>query len=242
MSKPKTENIMLSLRGSVVFPRTKINIKFLQDFNSLIRSQIARHKTRRFFIFVGGGETDNYYQDTAEKVVGKIKNEDLDWLGIKVTKLNAHLLRTIFRDIAYPVIVEHYDRRPQLNDKQVVVCAGWQPGWTTDFDMVFYTKIFPALYAVSLCKVDYIYDSDPFKNPKARPLSNICWTDYLEIMGDWRSVTRKIPFDPIAAKMAQKLRQSIYIVEGNNLVNLDNLLEGKKYIGTKIINRNLDLE
>ena len=37
-------------------------------------------------------------------------NEDLDWLGIHVTRLNAHLLRTVFQDIAHPRVISDYDK------------------------------------------------------------------------------------------------------------------------------------
>lgn len=231
MAKTHSQNIILSLRGSVIFPQDGINTFFLREFSQFIRKQIADTK-RRFFIMVGGGSTDNYYQNAAAEVIGKVKNEDLDWLGISATKLNAHLIRTLFRDIAHPVIVEHYDLRPQLGGKRLIVCAGWQPGWTTEFDMVLLTNIFPTDFAISLSKVDRIFDRDPRKFSDAKPLSKLSWSDYLEIIGDWRDVKRSIPFDPIAAKLAQKLKQKVYVVNGNNLNNLANLLDGKNYTGT----------
>ncbi|MBI2029928.1 UMP kinase [Candidatus Gottesmanbacteria bacterium] len=240
-SKAKVQNIMLSLRGSVVFPPSGINKEFLNKFNEFIRKQIANTK-RRFFIFVGGGFTNDYYQEAAKKVIGRVKADDLDWIGIRATKLNAHLIRTIFRDIAHPVIVEDYDRKPQINGKRIVVCAGWQPGWNTDFDMVLFTKIFPTEFAVSLCKVDYIYDKDPEKFKDAKPLTHINWPDYIDIFGDKREQGREIPFDPIAAKLAQQLRQKAYVVNGSSLDNLANLFDGGNFKGTLIEGRKYEGE
>jgi hypothetical protein len=37
-----------------------------------------------------------------------LPDEDLDWLGVHATRLNAHLFRTIFRDLAHPVILKEY--------------------------------------------------------------------------------------------------------------------------------------
>src|SRR3989344_2862552 len=123
------ETVVLSLGGSLIVPNGGIDTQFLTNFNYFIRKQIAE-KNRRFFIICGGGATARTYIDSGKEVVHHVlEAEDQDWLGIHATRLNAHLVRTIFRDIAYPKIFKHYDRSYDIKDEPVIICSGWKPGW-----------------------------------------------------------------------------------------------------------------
>ena len=114
------ETIVLSLGGSLIVPKEGIDTQFLTNFNHFIRQQIAEHK-RRFFIICGGGYTTRHYQKAAQEVIGHhMQDEDKDWLGIHSTRLNAHLIRTIFREIAYPRIIKHYDQNYDVGDEPVI--------------------------------------------------------------------------------------------------------------------------
>ncbi|MEK6845760.1 MAG: UMP kinase, partial [Nanoarchaeota archaeon] len=105
----KSKPIIISLGGSLVIPNGGMDIQFLSDFNTFIRAKIT--EGFRFFIVVGGGATARHYIDEAKKVVGNITDWDLDFLGIHATRLNAHLLRTIFQDIAHPRIIANYEKK-----------------------------------------------------------------------------------------------------------------------------------
>ena len=43
------------------------------------------------------------------------------------------------------------------------------------------------------------------------------------------------PFDPIASKMAEEEKMEVAIMNGRNLKNLEDYLEGKRFKGTSII-------
>src|SRR3990167_6621397 len=104
------DKIVISLGGSLIVPNGGIDITFLKRFNEFIRGQLKDHSERQFFIVAGGGGTTRHYQDAATNVIDHaLVPEDLDWLGIHATRLNAHLVRTIFRDIAHPYILKHYE-------------------------------------------------------------------------------------------------------------------------------------
>src|SRR5690348_3163859 len=103
------EKVVMSIGGSLIVPNGGINTVFLQKLNSFIRKQLADHKDRQFFLVAGGGGTARQYRDAGRDVIGKLTDEDLDWLGIHATRLNAHLVRTIFHDVAHPNIIEHYE-------------------------------------------------------------------------------------------------------------------------------------
>ena len=87
-----SKTVIIALGGSIVFP-DQIDWDFLRRFRSFVLREIK--KGRRFVIVSGGGRLSRIYQEAAGKVV-KVTNEDKDWLGIHATRINAHLLRTIF--------------------------------------------------------------------------------------------------------------------------------------------------
>ena len=94
------DRIVMSIGGSLVVPNGGIDTKFLSELNAFIREQLAKNPNRQFFLVIGGGSTAGHYIDAGKKVIGgELTRDDLDWLGIHTTKLNAHLVRTIFRDI-----------------------------------------------------------------------------------------------------------------------------------------------
>lgn len=229
----KTEPIVISLGGSLIVPPTGIDIEFLKKFNDFVRSKIA-DKKRRFFIVCGGGSTARTYIEAAREVVGHVlPDEDLDWLGIHGTRLNAQLLRTIFKDVAYFRIIKHYDMFDPV-DKPVAIMSGWKPGWSTDYCGVLAAEKYGAKTVINMSNIDKVYDSDPRKNPNAKPLDKISWADYRKMVGDNWVPGANVPFDPIASRRAHELNIRVVILNGKDLANVDKALEGQDFVGTVI--------
>lgn len=223
------EIIVISLGGSIIVPR-EINVKFLKGFRRIILKHIKRGK--RFIIISGGGKICRKYQSSASRVV-RLKSDDLDWLGIHATRLNAHLLRTIFRDYARKTIVKDPTERIDFRNK-VLIAAGWEPGFSTDYDAVLLAKQFGVKTLVNLSDVNYVYDKDPAKYRKVKPIKRMGWEEFREIVGDkWDPGLNK-PFDPVASKEAKKLGLRVVIMNGRKLKNLDSFLSGRKFRGTVI--------
>ncbi len=228
----KSTPIILSLGGSLVVPNGGIEISFLSAFNAFIRKKIA--KDWRFFIVVGGGATARHYIEAARGVAGSITNWDLDWLGIHTTRLNAHLLRTIFRDIAHPRIIANYEKKIVDLRQTMVVAAGWKPGRSTDYDAVLLARDYKAKVIINMSNIAQVYDKDPKQNRSAKPISRISWDDFEKLVGGKWLPGSNYPFDPVASKLAKKLKLSVYVLDGRNLSNLDRAIEGKKFVGTII--------
>lgn len=226
------ETIVLSVGGSLVSPNGGINTEFLKNLNQFVRKHIK--KGRRFFIVVGGGKAARHYRDAGKDVIGEISNEDLDWLGIHATRLNAHLVRTIFQDVAHPRIIKRYDDKPLLIKESVVIGAGWKPGWSTDYDAVVLARDYKASVIINLSNIDYVYDKDPNTHHDAKPIKKTTW-DYFEklVPDEWVPGTNA-PFDPVAAQLAKKLGITVIVANGNNFDNLANILNGEHFKGTVI--------
>ncbi|HUD20074.1 MAG TPA: UMP kinase [Patescibacteria group bacterium] len=224
---------VLSLGGSLVVPNGGIDTKFLCDFNAFIRDQISSKK-RRFFITVGGGGTTRHYQKAASEVRREqVDDIDLDWLGLHATRLNAQLIRTIFRDIADQRVIKHYEVILKI-DRPVAIAAGWKPGWSTDYCAVTICQDYNIPSLINLTNIDHVYDSDPRTNPKAKALKDISWKKYRGMIGDKWVPGMNAPFDPVASKLAEDLEVTVKILDGKNLRNLASALDDKSFTGTII--------
>jgi uridylate kinase len=220
---------VISLGGSLVVPN-EINIKFLSLFKNIIEKKIKENK--KFIIIVGGGKTARNYQNAA-KALTKVSNEDLDWLGIHATRINAHLLLTIFRKYAYFRIIKNPKEKISFKEK-ILIAAGWKPGFSTDYDAVLLAKTYGSDTIINLTNVDYVYDKDPNKFKSAKPFKEISWKDYLKLIEQKWIPGMSAPFDPIASKLAQKFKFKVIILNGRKLKNLENYLENKNFTGTII--------
>ncbi|OGH16292.1 MAG: aspartate kinase [Candidatus Levybacteria bacterium RIFCSPHIGHO2_02_FULL_37_10] len=228
------DKIVISVGGSLIVPNGGIDTAFLIKFNKFIRARLAENKKRQFFLIVGGGITTRHYQNAARKVIGdKLTHNDLDWLGIHATRLNAHLIRTIFRDVAHNYILKHYEIIRKV-EESVVVGSGWKPGWSTDFCAIMTCQDYDVKTVINLSNINQIYDKDPNKFKDAKPIDEISWKDLRELVGDKWTPGMHVPFDPIAAKKAQSLGVKAIIINGNNFENLENYFSGKKFLGTVI--------
>ena len=219
--------VVISLGGSLVVPE-EIDVPFLKRFHSLILRHVR--KGSRFIIIVGGGRTCRKYQAAARKVT-RLASEDVDWIGIHSTRLNAHLLRTVFREVAHPVIIKDPTERIRT-EKKVIIAAGWKPGCSTDYDAVLLARNFKSRTILNLSDIDYVYDKDPDLHRNARPIRRISWKDFRKIVGNrWDPGLNK-PFDPVASKEAQGLGLRVAIMNGRKLDNLEGFLAGRKFRGT----------
>lgn len=228
------DKIVISLGGSLVVPQGGINIQFLKDFNTFIRTQVKLRPDRQIFIVVGGGATARQYRDAGRQVVGhELAPDDLDWLGIHATKLNAHLIRTIFRDIANPRILKHFDIIRKVDDP-VVVASGWKPGWSTDFCAAMICEDYNAQTVLNLSNIEKVYTDDPRVNPNAAPIDKITWKDFRKIVGNEWIPGMNVPFDPIASAKAEELELTVVVMKGDNIDNLQKYFDGKPFVGTTI--------
>ncbi|MFC1697657.1 UMP kinase [Nanoarchaeota archaeon] len=225
----KKETIIMSLGGSLIFPE-EIDVKFLDKFRKLILKHIKKGK--KFILITGGGKICRKYQGAAKKIVN-LSKEDLDWMGIKVTHMNAYFVKTLFRDFAYKDIIIDPNVKIKTN-KKIIVGGGWRPGCSTDFDAVLIAKNFKAKEMINLTNMDYVYTKDPKKYKSAKIVKEMSWAQMRKIVGNKWEPGANLPFDPIASKMAHDIGLKVIITNGKDLKNLDKIFSGKKFKGSVI--------
>jgi uridylate kinase len=223
----KKETIVISLGGSLVAPG-EIDLGFLKNFKHSLQKYLP---TKRFFIIVGGGKITRIYQKALLDFGAK--NTERDWIGINVTRLNAEVVKQLFAGYSYDKIVTDPTEKVSTN-KDVIVGAGWKPGWSTDYDAVLIAKNYNADTVINLTDKDYVYDKNPDQFPDAKPLEQIDWKSFENIVGTKWSPGLSTPFDPRASKLAAKLKLKIIMINGKNLERLEDFLNGKPFIGSTI--------
>ena len=228
---------ILSVGGSIIVPE-KPDTTFLSEFVSMCISWLKSDKNNRLILVAGGGAParvyQNAYNEVAEKTGLGAQANSADWIGIMATRINAQLLKACFGDYCKNDVVYNPTAENLAFDGQVLVASGWKPGFSTDTDAVYLGEKFDGKTIVNLSNIEKVYTEDPRKNPDAKPLDTITWTDFRKMVGDEWTPGKNCPFDPIASKKAQELGMTVICAGGKNIANIKAILEDKEYIGTTI--------
>jgi len=221
----------MALGGSIIV-QEKINTEFLGRFRDFILKFLEEDK--KFIIVAGGGSVAREYQNAASEIIN-LSDEDKDWIGIHGTRINAHLLRAIFFDVAHPVVLDDPTKEIENEDKyNLFVASGWKPGWSTDYVAVMLAKRFNTKNVVIATRISHVYSDDIEKNGDAVPLEKLSWKQYREMVGDKWIPGMKSPVDPIAAKLAESEGMEAVVLKGTELDNMAKMLRGEDFEGSTI--------
>ena len=217
------ETITFSLGGSILIP-DKPDYFFLKEFKNFVINNLENY---RFIIVCGGGKTNSYYNEAAKRV-SNISSDNLDWIGIMASRLNAEYVRSVFGDLAYDKVIT--DPTKKINTKKkVIVGAGWTPGRSSDYVAVLLAQKYDSTSVINLTKLSHVYDKDPEKYSDAKKIFKIGWTEYLKIVGTKWSPRLNSPFDPVASKLAKQNKMAVAILKGTDLKNVQKKLDKKNF-------------
>lgn len=222
------KKFIIALGGSVICPK-EIDSNYLRHFFQFIKKEIK--KGHKFMIVTGGGYTARNYQAVSVGV-NRVSKKDRDQLGVYATKLNAYLLRTIFKKEADPAIFDERFKIKDFGNHSIIIGSGWKAGNSTDYVAVRIANDFKIRRVIILGKPDYVYTSDFQKDKKAKPIEKITWKDYLKLIPSSWSPGLSVPIDPVAARLAKKENMEVIVADGKDLDNLKMILEEKKFKGT----------
>jgi uridylate kinase len=156
-------------------------------------------------------------------------------MGIHATRLNGHLLRTIFRDIAHPVMITNPDEILDVaGAPSVIVASGYRPGSSTDLRAVQIAERVGAERVINLSNIDYVYTADPRADTTAERIKSITWPEFRDLIpADW-DPGMSAPFDPIAARAAEASNIEVAVINGNKPDAISDYLDNAEFVGTKI--------
>lgn len=226
----KKKVIVISLGGSLIVP-DNVDYKFLNNFKKVILKNKDKYK---FVIVCGGGSVARKYI-SALRETGK--NEYYQSLaGISVTRMNARFMNYFF-DFDASRGVPHNMRilKKYLKKNGIVFCGGleYKPHQTSDSTSAQVASYFGSDF-INLTNVPGLYDKNPLAFKSAKFIPEISWKNF-------NKMAQKIKFEPgqhfvldqTAAKEIMKYKIKTYIA-GQDMKQLDNLLNGKKFIGSVI--------
>lgn len=227
---------IVALGGSLLRPEESQNRDIW--FGKL--RQLAVHvegNSRKLGIVVGGGLPAREGIELARNL---ISNPDkLDQVGIAATRLNATIIQQVLLDIGCnvaPVIPQDTGAAADyLEEYNIVVMGGTQPGHTTDAVAVALARDCAASDCIIATNVSHIYDDDPKTNPNAKPFFEMTINQLTSITG----VDRLAPgdsavVDPIAVSTAAKHHINIAVLDGRNIDLIEAALDGKDFDGTVV--------
>lgn len=221
--------IIISVGGSLLVQDT-VNTDFIASLKLILEEQIK--KGERFILVTGGGKPARTYQ-AGIRAFFPDSQVDADWIGIRVTILNAHLLKIILKDYVHGELVTDPDVKLDWNTP-ILLGAGYEPGHSTDYDAVCLANTYGVKKIINLSNIDYVYDSDPRTNPHAKKIEHMKWPEFLDIIPKEWTPGLNSPFDPTAARLAYDSGIEVAMINGDHLDRLAECIEGKHFIGTKI--------
>jgi len=200
----------------------------------LAKILIGLSSSYKLFIVTGGGKVARYYI-RAGRELGADESL-LDEMGIDVTRLNARLLITALGDRAVHVPPKDYDEALHAaKTSSIVVMGGVSPGITTDAVSALLAERVKAKRVVNATSVDGAYTADPKTDPNARMIPRMKHKDLVALVsGTHSGAGPNIVFDPVGAKVLERSRIALSIVDGTDLSNLRDAIEGKKFKGTLV--------
>ena len=223
---------VISLGGSIIVPG-EVDTSFLSQFNTALRSYLGENKSLKVILVCGGGAPARLYQQALKAIHPDVEAEELDWLGIRATHINGQLIKAMFADLCPDSLVINPTGHISFKG-QVLVAAGWKPGFSTDTDAVLLAERFGGKLVVNLSNIAKVYTGDPKIDPDAKPLDAITWAEFRQMVGETWIPGKNTPFDPVASKRAERLRMQVICADGRNIPNLLDILSGRKYVGTLI--------
>lgn len=222
--------IVLSLGGSLIVP-DKVNLKYLKKFKKIIKKNSGKFK---FIIVCGGGGIARTYISALRESGENEKFQS--FAGISVTRTNARFMSYFFSQNPEKGIPQKMEEiHKYLRNQDIVFCGAleYKPNQTSDSTASQVAKHFRTIF-INLTNVNGLYDKNPKKFKDAKFIPEISWKEFYKLSNKMKyKPGQHFVLDQTASGIIMKNKIPAYIL-GEDLKQLDNFLNGKKFIGTRI--------
>ncbi len=224
--------IVLSLGGSLIIP-DQIDVKYLKEFKKVILKNTNKYK---FIVVTGGGSIARKYI-SALREIGM--NETFQsFAGISATRMNARFMSYFFhQDQERGIPHKMRELKRYVKKFDIIFCGAleYKPHQTSDSTAAEIARKFKTVF-INLTDVAGLHDKNPKKFKDAKFISKISWKNFDKMANKLKfKPGQHFVLDQHASKIIMKNKIITYIL-GKNMKQLDNLLNGKKFRGTKIGN------
>ena len=224
--------IVLSLGGSLIIP-DKVDVKFLKEFKKIILKNAKKYK---FIIVTGGGSIARKYINALREIGINEKLQSMS--GISATRMNARFMMYFFnQDQTSGIPQKMATVEKYIKQKDIIFCGAldYKPNQTSDATAAEIAQHFKTIF-VNLTNVSGLHDKNPLKHKDAKFIPIISWQDFYKMtIKNKYTPGQHLVLDQAAAETIKRHKITTYIL-GKNLRNLQNLLQGKKFLGTTISN------
>ncbi len=226
-----TAPVVLSVGGSVLV-MGEGDETYLPRLAHQLR-QLAREFP--LLITTGGGRVAREYIRLG-RAVG-LTEVELDEIGIDVSRLHARLLAALVGPPCPPhpptTIAAAVHEAHRVSP---VIMGGTEPGHTTDGVAGLLAERLRASRLVNATSVAGLYDRDPRRDPAAKRIDRLGWTEFRTILD--RSTPggagQEFVFDRLGLECLSRVQIPLRIVDGRDLPNLERALRGLEFIGTEV--------
>ena len=222
--------VVISLGGSLIVPK-KIDHKFLENFKKVIRKNYRNYK---FVIVCGGGTIARKYISALKKE-GK-NHKEISMAGIRATRMNAKFMIQFFGKEANDTLPKSMKEvKNNLSKNKIVFCGAlrYAEKETSDGTAAKLANYLKTTF-INLTNVKGLYTANPKTNKNAKFIPKTDWKSF-----EKRALKIKYKpgqhfvLDQHAATIIKRNKTKTYII-GENLSNLDKLLNNKNFTGTII--------
>ena len=190
-NQPVYKRILLKLSGEALAPATRddgiLDFDFIHKVADVLRS--CKDAGVEIGVIVGAG---NIWRGLSGSV--KMERARADHMGMLATCINSIALQDVFMAHGMDTVVmsavemdtfaDHYNTRNAnklLAEGKIVIFAGGtgSPYFSTDTAAALRAAEIHADALLMAKNVDYLYDSDPKKNPDAKPIYDVTYAEIL---------------------------------------------------------------
>ena len=228
------KNVVVAAGGSLLRPEIEERSSWLEDLAELVKEQIS--SGIKLGIVVGGGSPARESIQLVEAIISDVLA--LDRIGISATRLNATVIKEVFQNsginVSDEIPVDIAQAVIMMEKNDVVVMGGTLPGHTTDkvaIELAISTNSEKCIIATNVNKV---YDKDPRKNKNAKSFDEMSIYELQEIVGPAKHAKAGASqvVDPIGVSLALESNLTLNILDGRNLKNIKNAIQGNVFEGT----------
>ncbi len=225
--------IVISIGGSLLYPED-FDFDYAKKFTEFI---IEIGKNNKILLVTGGGKLARNFIEVARK---KNENEFLcDLHGIEATRMNAQQLAKIINGSGKKTnekIPENCkEAMDEFKKRNITIMGGTSPGHSTDAVAALMAEYINADLFINATNVSGVYNKNPKENKDAKLYEKLSSEALIRLLSENSSKAGKYELmDFVAAQIIHRSKIRTIFLNGKDLKNFRNAIEGKKFVGTEI--------